>query len=69
MNIDLPIQMYDPSRDYNIHKVEIDNAIQTVINEGKFINGPQVKTFAKNLEKFSDLIREISTLCFEYDEV
>lgn len=26
-------------------------------------------TLAKNLEKFSDLISEISTLCFEYDEV
>ena len=29
----------------------------------------EVFTLAKNLEKFSDLIREISTLCFEYDEV
>jgi len=29
----------------------------------------EVFTLAKNLEKFSDLISEISTLCFEYDEV
>ena len=29
----------------------------------------EVFAIAKNLEKFSDLISEISTLCFEYDEV
>jgi hypothetical protein len=29
----------------------------------------EVFTLAKDLEKFSDLIGEISTLCFEYDEI
>ncbi len=29
----------------------------------------EVFTLAKNLEKLSDLLSEISTLCFEYDEV
>jgi len=29
----------------------------------------EVFTLANNLEKFSDLISEISTLCFEYNEV
>jgi len=29
----------------------------------------EVLTLANDLEKFSDLIGQISTLCFEYDEV
>ena len=29
----------------------------------------EVLTLANNLEKYSDLIGQISTLCFEYDEV
>ena len=29
----------------------------------------EVFTFAKDLEKFSDLIDKISTLCFEYSEI
>ena len=29
----------------------------------------EVFTLANDLEKFSDLISQISTLCFEYDEV
>jgi hypothetical protein len=29
----------------------------------------EVFTLAEDLEKFSDLINQISTLCFEYDEV
>ena len=29
MNINFPIQMYDPSRDYSLHRTELDNAIHT----------------------------------------
>ena len=36
-----PINMYDPTRDYNSNKEEYDDAIQTVLNKGNFINGNQ----------------------------
>ena len=44
--------MYDPSRDYNLHKAEIDKSIQDVVLSGKFINGPQVKELEVELEKY-----------------
>lgn len=46
------IQMYDPKREYKEHKTEIDNAIQTVLDHGLFINGPEVKTLEKKLSEF-----------------
>ena len=46
------LQMYDPKREYNAHKEEIDNAIQRVLNHGIFINGPEIKDFEEKLAKF-----------------
>ena len=34
----LPIQMYDPKREYQSNKNKINNAIQNVLNHGLFIN-------------------------------
>lgn len=54
MNVSLPIQMYDPSRDYKLHKNELDDAIQTVVEKGNFINGTQVKELETALSKYVD---------------
>jgi UDP-2-acetamido-2-deoxy-ribo-hexuluronate aminotransferase len=35
--------MFDPTRHYQKKKIEYDERIQKVINEGRFINGPEVK--------------------------
>lgn len=52
MNITLPIQMYDPKREYANHKEEIDASIQTVLNHGIFINGPEIKELENKLNDF-----------------
>jgi UDP-2-acetamido-2-deoxy-ribo-hexuluronate aminotransferase len=49
MNIDFPIQMYDPIRDYKLNKEEFDNAINNVISSGLFIGGPQIKNLENEL--------------------
>ena len=46
------IQMYDPKREYQSHKESLDNAIQTVLNHGLFINGPEVKLLERQLEQY-----------------
>lgn len=46
------IQMYDPKREYQSHKESIDNAIQTVLKHGLFINGPEVKQLERKLEQY-----------------
>ena len=46
------IQMYDPKREYQSHKKEIDEGIQTVLNHGIFINGPEVKELEEKLSKY-----------------
>lgn len=46
------IQMVDLKRQYEKIKPEVDAAIQNVINNTTFINGPEVKTFAGNLEQY-----------------
>lgn len=46
------IQMYDPKREYHNHKDAIDNSIQTVLNHGLFINGPEVKELEKSLSEY-----------------
>lgn len=46
------IQMYDPKREYQQHKEDIDNAINTVLNHGLFINGPEVKQLETSLSEF-----------------
>ena len=48
-----PIEMYDPKREYNTHKKEIDSAIQTVLNHGLFINGPEIKSLETKLAEFT----------------
>ena len=47
-----PIQMYDPKREYATHKEEIDKSIQTVLNHGIFINGPEIKELENKLNEF-----------------
>jgi UDP-2-acetamido-2-deoxy-ribo-hexuluronate aminotransferase len=46
------IQMYDPKREYKMHKSEIDNSIQTVLNHGLFIDGPEVKELESKLANY-----------------
>ena len=46
------IQMYDPKREYQTHKEEIDNSIQNVLNHGLFINGPEVISLEPKLAEF-----------------
>lgn len=47
------IQMVDLKSQYDLIKNEVDQAIQEVITNSSFINGPQVKSFAKNLAEFT----------------
>ncbi|MBL4715866.1 MAG: DegT/DnrJ/EryC1/StrS family aminotransferase [Bacteroidia bacterium] len=46
------IRMVDLKTQYENIKTEIDEAIQNVIDNTAFINGPQVKTFADNLASY-----------------
>lgn len=46
------IQMYDPKREYQYHKVDIDNSIQTVLNHGIFINGPEINELENALTNY-----------------
>ena len=46
------IQMYDPKREYKSHKEGIDNRIQTVLDHGLFINGPEVKELETRLAEY-----------------
>ena len=50
--LNLPIQMYDPKREYRSNKEDIDSAIQTVLNHGLFINGPEVKELESSLAEY-----------------
>jgi UDP-2-acetamido-2-deoxy-ribo-hexuluronate aminotransferase len=47
------IQMYDPKREYAHHKEEIDKSIQTVLNHGIFINGPEITELEKKLSIYT----------------
>lgn len=49
----MAIQMVDLKGQYEKIKSEIDNSILEVIDNTSFINGPQVKTFAKQLVDFT----------------
>lgn len=51
--LELPIQMYDPKREYIANKVNIDQAIQTVLNHGLFINGPEIKELENKLALYT----------------
>src|SRR6476620_7570239 len=50
-----PIQMVDLKKQYLRIKDEIDAAITLCIDTTAFINGPQVKEFAGNLEKYLEV--------------
>ena len=47
------IQMVDLKGQYEKIKQSVDKAVLDTIKSARYINGPQVKTFAKNLEKFT----------------
>jgi UDP-2-acetamido-2-deoxy-ribo-hexuluronate aminotransferase len=49
----LPINMYDPTRDYKTHKELFDNRLNKVITEGIFINGAEVKELESTLQQFT----------------
>jgi UDP-2-acetamido-2-deoxy-ribo-hexuluronate aminotransferase len=49
-----PIQMVDLKAQYQNIKEEVNSAVIDCIESGAFINGPQVKTFKANLEKYLD---------------
>ncbi|WP_299455588.1 DegT/DnrJ/EryC1/StrS aminotransferase family protein [uncultured Microscilla sp.] len=46
------IQMVDLNGQYKKIEVEVNEAIQEVINSSRFINGPQVKAFAEDLAHY-----------------
>ena len=46
------IQMVDLASKYEAIKNEVDSAIQNVIHSTAFINGPEVKAFQTDLEKY-----------------
>ena len=50
-----PIQMVDLKSQYQKIKPEIDKGIQEVMDSCAFINGPAVKRFQENLEKYLDV--------------
>jgi len=49
------IQMVDLRGQYNKIKAEVDSAIQEVIDQSAFINGPQVKNFSNNLSRYLEV--------------
>jgi len=49
------IQMVDLNGQYLRIKNEVDDAVANVIASSAFINGPEVKTFQKNLEEYLDV--------------
>ena len=46
------IQMVDLAGQYEKIKTDIDNAIASVLHSAAFINGPEVKSFQVELEKY-----------------
>ena len=50
-----PIQMVDLKGQYQKIKSQIDTSIHTIIESTAFINGPEVKTFQKELEEYLDV--------------
>lgn len=49
------IQMVDLINQYQHIKPTVDKGFEEVINTASFINGPQVNSFAQNLEKYLDV--------------
>jgi dTDP-4-amino-4,6-dideoxygalactose transaminase len=54
-SVDHAIQMVDLKSQYQRLKVEIDEAIQSVIDASSFINGPAVKRFETNLAEYLEV--------------
>ena len=50
-----PLQMVDLKRQYQKIKPQVDEAIAAVIDSTAFINGPDVKLFAKELAEYLDV--------------
>lgn len=53
------IQMVDVQTQYQRIKSEVDVAIQQVIDDAAFINGPAVKHFAQHMESYLDVVKVI----------
>lgn len=51
--MNLPIQMYDPTRSYIKNKSEFDQKLQQMINKGLFINGPEIKELETKLQEYT----------------
>lgn len=51
--MNLPLQMFNPKRDYQEHKEDYDKAINKVLSHGLFINGPEVKELERKLEDYT----------------
>lgn len=49
------IQMVDLINQYQHIKLTVDKGFEEVLNTASFINGPQVNSFAQNLEKYLDV--------------
>lgn len=50
----MKVQMVDLKGQYEAIKGEIDQAIQDVIDDGRFINGPAVQSFATSLAEWNE---------------
>lgn len=46
------IPMYTPTRDYQAHKEEYQQALNEVLESGMFINGPQINVLEKKLSEY-----------------
>ena len=51
----MKIKMVDLGSQYKKLKVDIDNAIQSVLDSQQFIGGEEVSNFAKNLSKYNNV--------------
>lgn len=51
--VQLPIQMYDPTRDYRNHQTEYDQMVAKIVNQGLFIGGPEVTQLEKKLQDYT----------------
>jgi UDP-2-acetamido-2-deoxy-ribo-hexuluronate aminotransferase len=49
------IKMYDPKREYNLHKEDINQSIQKVLDHGIYIGGPEVSSLEKRLSEYVDV--------------
>ena len=48
----MSINIFDPVRNYHLHKSEFDETISNIINSGKYVNGPEVTQLEDQLSKF-----------------